>query len=222
MFGETTAPNLWPHVCLHHTTILIFLLFVFFQRLPLNRVPRSFLGNIPHVLTVGWFRHCCMQTFGRDGQKEWQGWLCDHGGWRRGRVSHWAWHHNKISDDQSRAVSAGGSRSVFYLSISPHFSFRHHLLFVSVSTERLRADRVRFARPERKRQPGRDANSPGIPMRKQKNVPSRVEGRFPKQVFRSTCCLLKSRPRTESAVSKQWMMLMHTMTQVKGQAGLSE
>lgn len=87
---------------------------------------------------------------------------------------------------------------MFHLSISPHFSFRHHLLFVSVSTERLRADRVRFARPERKRQPGRDANSPGIPMSKQKkkkkNVPSRVEGRFPKQVFSSTCCLLKSQP----------------------------
>lgn len=27
-----------------------------------------------------------------------------------------------------------------------------------------------------------------------KNVPSRVEGRYPKQVFSSTCCLLKSRP----------------------------
>lgn len=125
MFGETIIPNLWPHVYLHHTTILIFLLlFVFFQRLPLNRVPSRF-WVISHMLWqwADLVIFVC-KRFGRDGQKEWQGWLWDHGGWRRGRVSHWPRHHNKISDDQLRAVSAGGSRSARFTSLS-------HLIFLS-------------------------------------------------------------------------------------------
>lgn len=125
MFGKTTVPNHWQHTYFHHTTILFLSSYLFFLlAIAFEPCAKLFLGNIWPVLKVGWFRHFFMQMFGRNGQREWQGWLWDHGGWRRGRVSHWPWHHNKISDDQSRAVSAGGSRSACFTSLS-------HLIFLS-------------------------------------------------------------------------------------------
>ncbi len=112
---------LGAHVHLHYTTALIFLrLFVLFLRLPLNRVPSRF-WVISHMFWQ-WVDSdvFCIWAFGRDGWKEWQG---GHGitGGDGGVESCWPWHHNKISDSQSRVVSAAGSRCVSPLYLTSFF-----------------------------------------------------------------------------------------------------